>query len=213
MDRLHSFALVKTFYDTGRDYIDASWPLVLDALEPQEQIPLERLQKRIDERFALLIPIHPLETIITRASRKSLVERKARLVHLTEAGQDTKEKLDPSRDVERRVNQLIAAARRFLSSRGIDRSDSETGTSLQSFVATNLEFFERLLAPSGQATEVQTDHKVESALLESYEKSKTPSLISFTPYVRWFSAASFPAPSTWPPSEMSDSDSSARVCS
>jgi len=166
MDRLHSFALIKSFYDSGRDYIDAFWPLVLDVLAPSDQISLDDLQGRIQGRFNLTIPIHALETIVTRASRKALVERRARSVRLTSQGEKAKRDVEVHRDAERRVNQLIEAARKFLITRGITNSNAEVDEALQGFVASNLEFFERLLAPEGTVSEVATSREVDAVLLE-----------------------------------------------
>lgn len=166
MDRLHSFALIKSFYDSGRDYIDAFWPLVLDALAPQDQVSFDDLQDRIQSRFSLTIPIHALETIVTRASRKALVERKARTVQLTTHGEKARLELEVHRDVERRVNQLIEAARKFLIARGITNSTSEVDEALQGFVASNLEFFERLLARSATVSQIETNRDMDAALLE-----------------------------------------------
>lgn len=74
---LATIALLKALYDTGRDHIDMFVPFVKDAI-PRMAGPTftpTELKLAITTQHGLAIPEHTIETILSRLTRKKLVEK------------------------------------------------------------------------------------------------------------------------------------------
>jgi hypothetical protein len=151
--QLYTYSLIRSLYDQGDDLIDSFWPLILNVL-PQDEaslLPLEAVQTAIENRYGLGIPQHPLGTIITRAARKGYVVRRNKGISITEQGrQYFLLRIEPERQAERRVNELLSDAKSFMDSR------SQTGLStdrikemIQVFVLDNLDTLEQFFSQDG----------------------------------------------------------------
>lgn len=133
------YALVKTFYDQGKDYLDSFWPFILKALPQNDKnISLERLQGDIRERSGISIPIYSLVAILTRAKRKGFVDQNDKAVRLTTSGLNELKKLEPEHEVSRRINSLVEDARNYLKlNHGIELDAAHTLGLIQKFVIEN----------------------------------------------------------------------------
>jgi hypothetical protein len=152
--QLYTYSLIRSLYDLGDDIIDAFWPLVLTILpRDRTRLPVDKVQHAVFNEYGLAIPQHSLGTIITRAARKGYLERQEKQIALTKAGAEYYfEKIEPEREAERRVNELLADAKSF-----IDRNSQTPLTNaqikemIQGFVLTNLETIEQFFNPPERA--------------------------------------------------------------
>lgn len=158
--QLYTYSLIRSLYDQGDDLIDSFWPLVIKVLPTDRSAsPLETVQVAVEEKYGLSMPQHSLGTIITRAARKGFVERRDKRISLTQAGVDFYHlKLEPEREAERRVNELLVDANEFLkSNRQSGFSAEKIKEMIQAFVLENLEALEQFFNPEN----VQTKEKRE----------------------------------------------------
>lgn len=174
MDRsLYTHALIRSFYDRGDDYVDSFWPLVLAVLPRNGSfLPSEEVQRKINSAYGLHIPQHSLSVISTRAKRKGFMVQQEWKFALTPQGVTYVDSLEPERDVERRINELIDDAFGFLNDkRQLAISKDEVSTLLRAFIAEHLELFEQYINPEAPAAEVRTisiQPIHEAALLEYF---------------------------------------------
>jgi hypothetical protein len=114
-DPIHTYSIVKALYDRGRDYIDAFWPFVLEVAPKDKRFSTtDQIQRRLKDRFGLNIPLHAVETIARRAKKNKYLSRRDREYAITDAGIEFISALETERDVERRINELVEDACRYL---------------------------------------------------------------------------------------------------
>lgn len=112
---LTKYALVKTFYETGKDYIDAFVPFILFIIPKDTQkIDKGTLSEKFNKEFSLVIPEHTINTFITRATRKGFTEQRQKSIFLTEKGIEYIQKIQ-IRETERKINSLLEDIKKFLS--------------------------------------------------------------------------------------------------
>lgn len=143
---LYTYAMAKTLYEKGRDYIDSFWPFVLKVLpENKNPINLGNIQKNIKERFGLEVPEHSLKVIITRAKRKKFVAQERKNYKVTNRGLEYLDQLEPESEVNRRINELLKDIKSYLDEE-IKISLDEIYKIILSFVKENIyllvEFFD-----------------------------------------------------------------------
>ncbi len=112
MNRLYyTYSLVKALYERGQDYIDAFWPFVLRVLsENGTSMSLVSMQEKLRESFNLDIPEHSLKSVLTRAKHGGYVDYSGKgkgQLAIAEKGRQYVDKLEPEREVERRINTLL----------------------------------------------------------------------------------------------------------
>lgn len=163
--QLYTYSLIRSLYDQGDDLIDSFWPLVINVLPRNKSaLGLEAVQNEIENKYGLNVPQHSLGTIITRASRKGYVERGHKRISLTPEGIDYyQQRIEPERQAERRVNELLSDAKSFMDSR------SQTGLTtdqikemIQSFVLENLETLEQFFSQDGPQSEERKEFSTEA---------------------------------------------------
>ncbi|MDD4052799.1 MAG: hypothetical protein PHR28_12995 [candidate division Zixibacteria bacterium] len=140
MDRnLYNFALVKSLYDQGHDYIDCFWPLLLQYFGDSEFESTSDLQGRLNEAYGMSVPIYVIDTAIKRAKARNLLEqeRGGRRFRLTKRGSQYKHKLEVEKDVKRRLNSLAGSIVAFFAGKGIPISDEAALELVYVFVQRN----------------------------------------------------------------------------
>ncbi len=120
---LLTYALAKSLYERGSDYLDTFWPFVLKVL-PQEKshAKLDSIQEKVRGRFGLDIPEYSLRTIVNRAKAKGYVEKlkQGKLIQeqdrfrLTDRGVAYLGQLEPESEANRRINELLVDIRNHL---------------------------------------------------------------------------------------------------
>ena len=74
---IYTYALVKSLYDKGEDYIDSFWPFTIKAFSSEDiTLELKAIQNKLDENDGLKIPLHPLKTILSRAKKREYLDHK-----------------------------------------------------------------------------------------------------------------------------------------
>jgi len=151
--QIYTYALIKSFYDKGEEYLDAFWPFTIKVfLSDTEFLSLNAIQVRIDKEFLLQIPLHALKTILNRARRKDYVSQKKGGYGLAEKGLKYRNTLETDKSVERRLNSLFVDIKQFLNERGIIKNISQIQNDFLSFILKNVglltEFFHSSIVSS-----------------------------------------------------------------
>ncbi|OYD17565.1 hypothetical protein CH333_00100 [candidate division WOR-3 bacterium JGI_Cruoil_03_44_89] len=68
MKRLtYTYALVKSLYDQGKDYIDSFWPFAIKAFPSRDRfVDSAVIQKASKEKFGLEIPLGNLVSVLSK---------------------------------------------------------------------------------------------------------------------------------------------------
>ena len=153
--RVYTYALIKSLYDQGEDYIDSFWPFTIKVLPIDGKFAdLNVIQKSVKENFDLEIPLYTLQTILNRAKRKKYVEQKETQYLLTEKGLQYLDSFETDKEVERRLNALFDDVKQFLDERlNTSASVDEVREALVSLVYNNIEPLTEFFKPS--STSVQ----------------------------------------------------------
>lgn len=141
--QLITYSIVKALYDRGLDYIDAFWPFLLDVL-PRDRtaVQMRDMQRMIEEKFGLAIPQHALSTIARRAKKRGLLTIRQGAFASTQQGIEHVEALETERDVQRRINEMLEDARRFLAERFNEQLNrDEMRAAVEGVIANNLDLF------------------------------------------------------------------------
>jgi len=115
---IYTYALAKSLYDQGEDYIDAFWPLTLRVFNiNKKSLKLISIQDLIKNDLELNIPLHSLETILKRAEKNGYLEKKHRHhFEITESGLKYINNFKTNKEVERRLNALFKDIKDFIKS-------------------------------------------------------------------------------------------------
>ncbi len=139
---LYTYALVKSIYEQKRDYIDTFGPFVLRIIKESDQSPvgLDYIQKAIDKRYFINIPLYSLGCIITRLKRSDLLEQKDKEVTLKENGSAYLSSFETEDEVSRRVNGLLENIKLYFQNNCKSSiSTKEIYENLQVFVFRNIQ--------------------------------------------------------------------------
>jgi DNA-binding PadR family transcriptional regulator len=163
--QLFTFSLIRSLYDQGDDIIDSFWPLVINVLpRDKSSLPIEKVQKEIEEHYGLKVPQHSLGTIIKRAAKKGYVERAQKSISLTPDGLTYfDQKIEPEREANRRVNELLADAKAFMERalKTVLSLDQIKGI-IQAFILENLETLEQFFTDDGAPTHSRNTFSTDS---------------------------------------------------
>ncbi|MCM8777223.1 MAG: hypothetical protein NC905_03035 [Candidatus Omnitrophica bacterium] len=115
-ETIFAYSLIKTIYETSKDYLDVFVPFILISFpEGRKEVNIEALSKEIKEKTGLEVPIHALNTIITRAVRTGYLTRKQNKCFLTDKGYKAISQIISKREEERRqINSLIEDVKSFI---------------------------------------------------------------------------------------------------
>jgi len=153
---LYTYALIRSLYDQGEDYIDSFWPFTIQVLKENKFSDTSYVQNQIKERCGLTIPLHVLGTILKRARRKEYLEYRAEwseetkreLYKLTPKGSKYLDELEKQEDVERRINDLLGDIAIFFSERKISLNNTQILDLLLSVLHENSQPLREFLDPA-----------------------------------------------------------------
>jgi hypothetical protein len=145
--QLYTYTLIRCLYNKGEDYIDSFYPLIVNILPVDKSgLSLESIQSEIKNKFSLIVPIHSLTIIATRAKRKGFIERSQRQCFLTDKGLQFISKLETERDEARRINEFVEEAKLFLyNNHKIDIPTCQIELIIEKVIKENFEIFESFL--------------------------------------------------------------------
>jgi len=116
---IYTYALAKSLYDQGEDFIDAFWPLTLRVFNiNRKSLKLISIQSLVKNDLELNIPLHSLETILNRAEKNGyLAKRHRHHFEITESGLKYINNFKTNKEVERKLNALFKDIKDFLKSK------------------------------------------------------------------------------------------------
>ena len=176
----YSYALIKTLYDRGDDYIDSFWPLILKVLPKSAKATLAEIAQKIQDRYHLKIELFLLKTIVGRAHKKEYLDFESgvrQLYSISEKGSVYLDGLEAEDDVQRRINALTESIKQYFAEHGLKISEDHVSELLKGFIANNLEKIVDFLNPSGQRAIFNKSFEIidkadEINLIEYFQQAK-----------------------------------------
>lgn len=107
-----SVAILKANWDVrGFDYIENFVPLFLHILKSRKynEVKIDRLKVDFENEFGLLIPYHPIETILIRLKKKGLIYKKDQS-YFFDFTKDSKNNFEEIRDTQKRELSKVTRA-------------------------------------------------------------------------------------------------------
>jgi len=138
---IYTYALAKSLYDQGEDYIDAFWPLTLRVFNiNRKSLKLISIQDLIKNDLELNIPLHSLETILNRAEKNRYLEKKHRHhFEITESGLKYIYNFRTNKEVERRLNALLKDIKDFIKSKfNLEKEIKEIKITILELITKNI---------------------------------------------------------------------------
>ncbi len=168
---VYTYALMKSLYDQGQDYLDAFWPFALRALPPAPAADAQAVRRGLARAFGLEIPLDVVKTILTRAKRKGYVRQDAGRYRLTPAGRDYVAQLETDTQVERRISALLGDIEQFFARRDMTLHGREVADLVLPFLQSNIAPLVEFLDPSAPVSSlaVHRPGAFERALVEYVE--------------------------------------------
>lgn len=150
---IYTYALAKSLFDQGEDYIDAFWPFVIKTLPADRFMDSGSIQGRLREKFNLEVPLYILGTVVTRAKKKGYVERQEKQYKLTKKGLEYLDKLETDKGVERRINALFKDIEQFFTQKECFYRSNQIPNLLLSFLHKNIRPIIEFINPSASQSE------------------------------------------------------------
>ena len=138
---IYTYALAKSLYDQGEDYIDAFWPLTLRVFNiNRKRLKLISIRDLIKNDLELNIPLHSLETILNRAEKNGyLVKKHRHHFEITESGLKYINNFKTNKEVERRLNALFIDIKDFIKSKfNLEKEIKEIKISILELITKNI---------------------------------------------------------------------------
>jgi len=155
MERLiYTYALIKSLYDQGEDYIDSFWPFAIKLLPVDRFVDMGSIQRNLKEKFDLEMPLHVLGTVLNRAKRRDYIEQKKEQYKLTEKGLGYLDALESDKEVDRRINALLEDMGQFFNKRNVSLSLAQIHDLLLPFLRKNIEPLIKFINPSATPSEL-----------------------------------------------------------
>lgn len=147
--QIYSYALIKSFYDKGEDYIDSFWPFAVKIFPSEKTfLSLDTIQTKIKKDFEIKIPLHTLKTILKKAKKKDYLDQKKERFILKDTGLKYQNKLETDKEVERRITSLFIDIKEYLNQHGIIKSKSQIESNFLFFVRKNISSIVECFNPS-----------------------------------------------------------------
>ena len=138
---IYTYALAKSLYDQGEDFVDAFWPLTLRVFNTNRKyLTLSSIQRLVKEELELNIPLHSLETILNRAEKnKYLVKKHRHHFEINERGLQYINNFKTNREVERKLNALFKDIKVFIKSKfNLEKEINEIKKSILELFSKNI---------------------------------------------------------------------------
>jgi len=156
MDKLiYTYALIKSLYDQGEDYVDSFWPFAVKAFPEYRFFDYGFIQQNLKENYDLEVPLHVLGNILNRAKEKGYIgqKKKEKIFKLTSSGLNYLDKLETDKDVDRRINALLEDMTQFFNEHNVSLTLDQIKSLLLSFIRINIEPLIEFINPSASPIE------------------------------------------------------------
>jgi hypothetical protein len=152
-NQIYSYALIKSLYDEGQDYLDSFWPFAITVIPTNLNVDVNYIQKKVQKKFDLDIPLHVLGILLARAEQEKYIVRDADLKYvLTGQGYDYVNKFENDRNVDRRIGALLDSGKSFLNKKGVVLTTDQVRSLILTFIKKNMDFLIECIRCSSQIT-------------------------------------------------------------
>lgn len=181
---IYTYALIKSLYDQGEDYLDSFWAFAIQCLGADGYSDVASLQECVKQKCDLEIPRHVLGTILKRARRRGYLEyrlewseeRRREMHKLTEKGLRYLDTLETQEEVERRISALLDDMVDFYSDHNLPLNTDQILGLLLSVLQENIQPLKEYINPSIVSelpvTEISDKEKILIEYLRIAEKQK-----------------------------------------
>lgn len=170
--KIYTFALLKSFYDSNEDILDAFLPLVVRGISTKKFVGTEDIQKQVNQDIHMEIPLHVLKTLAIRAKKKEYVEQKENTSTFKriDTGTTYVESLEKERDVERRINGFFESFRNFAAEKELTLDHEQSKSVVLTFLNENISDLVEFLSPNEEDVDLQEDQltKLENRVFTRY---------------------------------------------
>jgi hypothetical protein len=169
---VYIYALMKSLYDEGSDYLDSFWPLAIRVIPHDNFYSLTSVRKKLNEQLNLELPIHVLSAILAKAEKKNFILKTEDSYRLTPSGNEYVSKLETNKDVERRLNKLCLSIQAFCIAKDVALTEKQIRDMLTLFINKNLDYFAHYINPTVSeqvSPTLPSDSVNERCLLDYFE--------------------------------------------
>ncbi len=159
---IYTYALIKSLYDQGGDYIDCFWPFAIKTFSEDKFSGLKTIQRQLKKQFDLKIPLHVLRSILDRAIEKDFITQKEteKKYKPTENGFEYLSRLETDKEVNRRINSLIGDLEKFFRKKNVSLTQEQIYDLLLSFLCGNIDPLIEFMNPSANISELSISKEV-----------------------------------------------------
>lgn len=181
MGSLETFSLIKAMYDLGKDYIDSFWPMLLQVMPRDKRfLAAVPMADAIAKAYGLAVPVHTVQTLAERAKRAhGYLTRRDSAYALTDHGLEFLDRLETTRQVERRIAALIdhaAGALAVVDERFRDRTF--TGSAITRVIESHYQVMD-FLVERGPGASPPNAPSVEQAVLDYFARLEAAEPLHF----------------------------------
>lgn len=169
---IYTYALMKSLFDEGNDYLDSFWPFAIRVIPYDTFCSLNTIQNNLTKQLNLDVPIHVLIAILARAEKRNFVSKTNESYRLTQSGKEYVSNLETNKDVERRLTKLCLSIQTFCSNKGVSLDEKQIKDMLTLFINKNIEYFAQYFNPTTSektSPTLQASNVNERCLLEYFE--------------------------------------------
>lgn len=163
---IYNYALIKSLYDHGCDFLDCFLPIMLSSMPATDFISIKGIATNIKTKYGIEIPAHVLESLIKKSARKMLIEQKASgsMFSLSEKGKILTADFRDEQDVEAHINSFLADLGDYFKNSKVVITRDELYSCLLTFLSNNTRYLKEFINP------MLSEEKVVKAKLKTHEK-------------------------------------------
>ena len=128
-----TYSFLKAIFEKNKDYIDTFCTFILKIIKINNTDDIKFIQKLTFDNYKILIPENTIKTILVRARKRRYLNK---YNQLTEEGLKYIDSIEPVKDVDRRINELIDDVYNNLDDKSLNAD--EVGEILFNFINKNI---------------------------------------------------------------------------
>jgi len=154
MDGLYACALVASFYDRNKDYIDCFIPFLLEAITSDISNTAQMIQGRIKVKHKIDIPIHSIKTLAHSSKRKKFIEVHNKIYHLTDEGKEYVKSISVHEETKQEINCFLNELKKYIKNHGYSYTTVDVQSHFENYMNRNLKSLQMYIGtPSFQLTQ------------------------------------------------------------
>jgi hypothetical protein len=154
---IYTYALIKSLYDDGADYIDTFRPFILRVLSLEASKTCGVIQQELANKYGLNMPLHVVSTIVERAKNQeyAIKPKRKQSFSLSEKGHEHLSQLESSSDVENRIDDLQNDIIAYFGEQGVSVSKNQVEQYISIFLQQNLAMLIEFINPSAKTSRLE----------------------------------------------------------